>query len=67
MATGTLKWFNNTKGFGFITPDDGGEDIFTHFSAIETNYAKILKEGDRVSYERTVGPKGAFAANVASI
>jgi CspA family cold shock protein len=67
MATGTLKWFNYSKGFGFITPDDGGEDLFAHFSNVEINYAKILKEGDRVSYEVTVGPKGRFAANVEQI
>ncbi|MBD1364237.1 cold-shock protein [Mucilaginibacter sp. ZT4R22] len=67
MATGTLKWFNDTKGFGFITPDEGGEDIFAHFSAIEMSYAKILKEGDRVSYETTTGPKGVAAANVQKI
>ena len=64
MATGTLKWFNYSKGFGFITPDDGGEDLFAHFSALEASYYKVLKEGDKVSFEVTVGPKGRYAANI---
>jgi CspA family cold shock protein len=64
MATGTLKWFNYSKGFGFITPDDGGEDLFAHFSALESSYYKVLKEGDKVSFEVTVGPKGRYAANI---
>ena len=64
MATGTVKWFNDAKGFGFITPDEGGEDLFVHFSAISAAGFKSLKEGQRVSYEVVQGPKGKQAANV---
>ena len=64
MDTGTVKWFNETKGFGFITPDDGGEDLFAHFSAIQANGFKTLKEGEKVSYEVTTGPKGKQASNI---
>ena len=64
MALGTVKWFNDSKGFGFITPDDGGEDLFAHFSAINANGFKSLKEGQRVSFEITQGPKGKQAANI---
>ena len=53
MATGTVKWFNDSKGFGFITPDDGGEDLFAHFSAIQMNGFKTLKEGQKVQFEVT--------------
>jgi len=56
MATGTVKWFNDSKGFGFITPDDGGEDLFAHFSAIQMQGFKTLKEGQKVSFEVTQGP-----------
>lgn len=66
MATGTVKWFNETKGFGFITPDDGGEDLFAHFSAIKSDGFKTLKEGEKVSYEVTSGPKGKQASNIQS-
>lgn len=66
MATGTVKWFNETKGFGFITPDDGGEDLFAHFSAINMPGFKVLKEGQRVQYEVTNGPKGKQASNIQS-
>jgi cold shock protein len=64
MATGTVKWFNESKGFGFITPDEKGEDLFAHFSAINMNGFKTLKEGQRVSFEVTTGPKGKQAANI---
>jgi CspA family cold shock protein len=64
MATGIVKWFNESKGFGFITPDEKGEDLFAHFSAINMNGFKTLKEGQRVSFEVTTGPKGKQAANI---
>lgn len=64
MATGTVKWFNDSKGFGFITPDDGSEDLFAHFSAINMNGFKTLKEGEKVSFEVTQGPKGKQASNI---
>jgi CspA family cold shock protein len=64
MATGTVKWFNDSKGYGFITPDDGGEDLFAHFSAINMSGFKTLKEGQKVSFEVTQGPKGKQASNI---
>lgn len=64
MATGTVKWFNDAKGFGFIKPDDGGDDLFAHFSAINTAGFKSLAENQRVSFEVTSGPKGKQAANI---
>ncbi|MCH8542225.1 MAG: cold-shock protein [Alcanivorax sp.] len=64
MATGTVKWFNESKGFGFITQDDGGADVFVHFSAIQGSGFKTLAEGQKVSYEIQQGPKGPQAANV---
>ncbi|SNS62209.1 cold-shock DNA-binding protein family [Noviherbaspirillum humi] len=64
MATGIVKWFNDAKGFGFITPDEGGEDLFAHFSAIQSSGFKTLKEGQRVSFEVTTGPKGKQASNI---
>ncbi|MBQ0754142.1 MAG: cold-shock protein [Gammaproteobacteria bacterium] len=67
MATGTVKWFNESKGFGFITQDDGGADVFVHFSAITGSGFKTLAEGDKVSYEVQQGPKGPQSANVAKI
>lgn len=67
MATGTVKWFNDAKGFGFITPDEGGEDLFAHFSAIQTAGFKTLKENQRVSFEVVTGPKGKQASNIQAI
>lgn len=64
MATGTVKWFNDAKGFGFITPDQGGEDLFAHFSAINASGFKTLKEGQQVTFEVTQGPKGKQASNI---
>ncbi|MFK7159975.1 cold-shock protein [Marinospirillum sp. MEB164] len=64
MANGTVKWFNDTKGFGFITPDDGGEDLFAHFSEIQSSGFKSLAENQKVSFEVTTGPKGKQAAKI---
>ena len=64
MAFGTVKWFNDTKGFGFITPEAGGDDLFAHFSAIQGSGFKTLKEGQRVSFDVTTGPKGQQASNI---
>jgi CspA family cold shock protein len=64
MQQGTVKWFNDAKGFGFITPDGGGEDLFAHFSEIKSSGFKTLKENQRVSFEVTTGPKGKQAANI---
>ena len=62
--TGTVKWFNDAKGFGFITPDNGGEDLFAHFSSIQMNGFKTLKEGQKVAFEIAQGPKGKLALNI---
>jgi cold shock protein len=64
MSTGTVKWFNDAKGFGFITPSDGGKDLFVHFSAIQGSGFKTLKENDKVQFDVTQGPKGPAATNV---
>lgn len=66
MATGTVKWFNNQKGFGFICPEEGGEDIFAHFSSIEMEGYKSLKTGEAVDFEISNGPKGLHAMNIRS-
>ncbi|MEO8805412.1 MAG: cold-shock protein [Burkholderiaceae bacterium] len=67
MATGTVKWFNDAKGFGFIEPEAGGEDVFAHFSAIQMDGFRTLKQGGRVSFEVVQGPKGQLAQNIAAI
>ena len=64
MAEGTVKWFSNEKGYGFITPDDGSKDLFVHFSSIGGDGYKSLNDGARVSYESEEGPKGPVATNV---
>ena len=66
MATGTVKWFNNAKGYGFICPEQGGEDIFAHFSAIEMDGYKSLKAGQAVAFDVHKGPKGLHATNIKS-
>jgi len=67
MATGTVKWFSNDKGFGFITPDEGGKDLFVHHTGIAGSGYRSLNEGSRVSYEAESGPKGPKAVNVEQI
>lgn len=66
MATGTVKWFDEAKGFGFITPEEGGSDLFAHFSAIQETGFKTLKEGQRVVFDVTKGLKGLQATNIRS-
>jgi CspA family cold shock protein len=67
MATGTVKWFNDAKGFGFTTPDDGSQDLFAHFSEIQAKGFKSLQEGQKVSFDVKMGPKGKQAANIQPI
>jgi CspA family cold shock protein len=64
MATGTVKWFNESKGFGFISPSEGGKDVFVHFSAIQSEGFRTLAEGQAVSFDVEDGPKGPQATNV---
>jgi CspA family cold shock protein len=64
MAVGTVKWFNDAKGFGFIEPEGGGADVFAHFSAIQMGGFRTLKQGGKVSYELVQGPKGDLAQNI---
>jgi len=64
MATGTVKWFNESKGFGFISQDDGGKDVFVHFSAVQGDGFRTLKEGQSVTFDVESGPKGPQASNV---
>jgi CspA family cold shock protein len=64
MTTGIVKWFNDSKGFGFITPDIGGEDLFAHFSSITMDGFKTLKEGQKVQFDISQGPKGKQASNI---
>jgi CspA family cold shock protein len=67
MAIGTVKWFNDAKGFGFIEPESGGEDVFAHFSAIQMDGFRTLKQGGKVRFEVVQGPKGQLAQNIAAI
>ncbi|HET8980755.1 MAG TPA: cold-shock protein [Solirubrobacteraceae bacterium] len=67
MPTGTVKWFSDEKGFGFITPDDSGKDLFVHHSSIQASGYKSLAEGAKVSYEAEQGPKGPAAVNVVAV
>ena len=67
MPTGTVKWFNDAKGFGFIEPEDGGDDVFAHFSAIQMEGFRTLKQGSKVRFELVQGPKGQLAQNIAPV
>ena len=67
MAIGTVKWFNNAKGYGFVTPEDSEQDVFIHFSSIEMDGYKTLKEGQRVQFEINEGPKGPHAARLQAV
>ncbi|HXD06274.1 MAG TPA: cold shock domain-containing protein [Burkholderiaceae bacterium] len=67
MAKGTVKWFNDAKGFGFIAPEGGGDDVFAHFSAIQMDGFRTLKQGSQVSFDLVQGPKGMLAHNICSL
>ena len=64
MSVGVVKWFNDAKGFGFIQPEEGGDDVFAHFSAVQMDGFRTLKQGSRVSFEVVQGPKGSLAQNI---
>ena len=64
MANGTVKWFSNAKGYGFISPEEGGDDVFAHFSTIDMDGYKTLKKGQTVEYDSTQGPKGSHATSI---
>ncbi len=67
MTLGTVKWFNDAKGFGFIEPEDGGADVFAHFTSIQSDGYRTLKQGGRVSFELVQGPKGVLAQNIRAL
>ena len=67
MPIGTVKWFNDAKGFGFIEPEGGGDDVFAHFSAIQMDGFRTLKQGSKVRFEVVQGPKGQLAQNIAAV
>ena len=67
MSNGTVKWFNEAKGFGFIAPEDGGKDVFVHVSAIQADGFKVLAEGQAVTFSQEDGPKGPQATNVVAV
>jgi len=67
MAMGTVRWFNGGKGYGFIAPNDGGDDLYAHYSAIEAQGYKLLEEGQKVEFNIQVGPKGPQAANIRAL
>ena len=67
MTTGVVKWFSSEKGYGFITPDDGSDDVFAHFSNIDSNGYRTLEEGQKVEFEITQGPKGPQASNISPL
>lgn len=67
MTTGKVKWFNNAKGYGFILPDEGGDDLFAHYSSIQMNGYKTLKAGQSVSYDTVKGDKGLHAVNIKAV
>jgi CspA family cold shock protein len=67
MSIGTVKWFNDAKGFGFLEPEGGGEDVFAHFSAIQMSGFRTLKQGEKVEYELVAGPKGQLAQNIRAV
>jgi CspA family cold shock protein len=67
MALGTVKWFNDAKGFGFIEPDGGGADVFAHFSSVQMDGFRTLKQGSQVTFDLVAGPKGSLAQNIRTV